>query len=82
VNSLERTPAFANDVLLRKNTHAAALNAVELAFDFARAAISVADVAPATVPSQPGAAPQARNLAQAKARAAARVEDLRRGSRI
>src|SRR5215471_8591593 len=76
VNPLEQTPAFADDVLLRDNTHAAALNAVKLAFDFAKTAISVTDVAPATVPSQPSAAPQGRNLAQATARAAARVENL------
>src|SRR5690349_1418041 len=52
LGSVEQTPALANDVLLRENTHRTALKAVELAFDFGRGAVALADTsvsAPAPV---------------------------------
>jgi small-conductance mechanosensitive channel len=76
LNSVEQTPALANDVLLRESTHSSALKALQLAFDFGRAAASLLDTATSAAPSTTGA-PQGRNLAQAAARAAARVDSLR-----
>src|SRR5215831_4097891 len=76
LNSVEQTPALANDLLLRDSTHASALKSLQLAFDFGRAAASLIDTAASTAPSAAGA-PQGRNLAQSAARAAARVDNLR-----
>lgn len=77
VNSAEQIPALAGDILLRDNTHTSALKAVQLAFDFGKAAVSLnAEAKPSASGSQPGASGQNTNLAQAAARAAARVESL------
>src|SRR5215469_557808 len=76
LNSVEQTPALANDVLLRDSTNASALKALQLAFDFGHAAASLIDTA-SSAASPSGGAPQGRTLAQAATRAAARVDNLR-----
>src|SRR6516164_1629062 len=75
LNSVEQTPALANDVLLRDSAHASALKALRLAFDFGHAASLINTATSAASPS--AGAPQGRNLAQTAARAAARVDNLR-----
>ncbi|HXA51130.1 MAG TPA: hypothetical protein VNV86_12525, partial [Candidatus Acidoferrum sp.] len=74
VTSLEQTPYFANDALLRQSLHNAALKALQLGFDFGRAAAAISGPA-ASAPTQ-GSASGARNLTQAAARAGARVDAL------
>src|SRR5690349_19342418 len=74
LNSIEQSPALANDVLLRESTHTSAVKALQLAFDFGHAAASLLD---ATTSPTTGGTPQNRNLTQAAARAAARVDNLR-----
>jgi small-conductance mechanosensitive channel len=76
VNSVEQTPALANDVLLRQSTHVSSLKALQLAFDFGRVAASFVDST--STPATPAATggPQTRNLAQTAARATARVDNL------
>ncbi len=72
VNSAEQTPALANDVLLRDSTHAAAVKAVQLAFQFGQASAAFLDT-----PGSAAAGPaQSATLSQGAARAAARVESL------
>ncbi len=74
VNSAEQTAALAGDVLLRDSTQAAALKALQLAFDFGQAAAAWLDH-PGSTGAAAGAA-QSQNLSQSAARAAARVESL------
>lgn len=71
VNTVERTPAMADDVLLAQSTQASALKALQLAFEFGHAATSLAQAA---APNG-GPAPSG-NLAQSAVRAEARVQRL------
>jgi small-conductance mechanosensitive channel len=72
ISSAEQTPPLASDVLLRDSTHAAAVKAVQLAFQFGQASATFLDT-----PGSAAAGPaQSRSLSQSAARAAARVESL------
>jgi small-conductance mechanosensitive channel len=74
VVSLEQIPYFANDALLKQDAHHAALKALQLAFDFGRAAAAITGPA-ASAPTQ-SASGGSRNLTQAAAKASARVDAL------
>jgi small-conductance mechanosensitive channel len=74
VVSLEQIPYFANDPLLKQDVHNAAVKALQLAFDFGRAAAAIsAPAASAPAQTTPGGS---RSLTQAAAKASARVDAL------